>query len=739
MPKKIFYVVANGFFGGGERVFLQLAAKLDKNEFEPIFICGGSAPLLSALKTQGLRTISADFGRQFNPGIIFHLLKILRRESPDVIHAQGARVCFYLRIASFLAWRRASRPVIISTVAAPVEEYDVHQFRKIIYTFLDKLTEKIDDHFIAVTESIKNGILRVHKISPDKISVIHNGIELDHFSPEKTDSETFRKELNIDSSVKLIVSIGRLSNVKGFEYLIEAAKLIFKENPEANLKFAIAGEGELRQELETKIRESRLQGKVILLGHRTDTNMILAASDIFVLPSIREGFPMCLLEAMAMKKAIISSDFAGVNEILADYSDGLVIPAKNIPALKDAINKLLNNTALAAELSAGAHRKVSESFGINKTIALHIDAYNRCLFKKFTPIKKILIINVSGIGDFVESARAIQSIISKFPHSKIDLLVSSKVFDYAKDFPRVNKVFSFPVARAKGYPEFSFKIYFSLAGLLLKLRAAKYDLAANLFEITTVGGMLRMFLLFLVINPKKSAGRNTDGRGFFFSRQVAENSGEARNRVYYFDKISEVITGDKAIRDFKLFYSDADKDQVEKLLQNWGIGPADKLVLLNPGSDRPSRRWSSDNFALTADQLAREYSTKTIILGSKNEKDLSDSIAGKMHAPVFSSAGLISIGQLVCLISKARLLLTTDSAAMHMAGLLNVPLVALMGPGSPERNTPYGTNSKMAILHKEVGCNPCFYWDCPKQDFMKCMNIITPQEVLSEVEKFNTL
>ncbi|MBU2614482.1 MAG: hypothetical protein KKG87_02840, partial [Elusimicrobia bacterium] len=94
------------------------------------------------------------------------------------------------------------------------------------------------------------------------------------------------------------------------------------------------------------------------------------------------------------------------------------------------------------------------------------------------------------------------------------------------------------------------------------------------------------------------------------------------------------------------------------------------------------------------------------------------------------------IGQLINLVSRANLLLTTNSAAMHIAGIEGIPFVAVAGSGDPWRDVPSGNEDKMKLLWKKIKCNPCYYWECPKKAYMHCMKIITPEEVIKEAEKF---
>ena len=107
-----------------------------------------------------------------------------------------------------------------------------------------------------------------------------------------------------------------------------------------------------------------------------------------------------------------------------------------------------------------------------------------------------------------------------------------------------------------------------------------------------------------------------------------------------------------------------------------------------------------------------------------------------MHAPAHSSCGKMNLSQLVALISKAKLLITTNSAAMHIAGIQHIPFVAISGSSNPWRDRPEGDDGKMSIIWKEIECGPCSHWECPERERNKCMNVLKPADVLGYAEKF---
>src|SRR3989339_821071 len=203
MKQHILYIIENETFGGGENVFLQLAKNLDKKIFEPAFVCAVNDPLASDLMRHSIPIIPLHFNRRFSVSTIFKLVKIFKDHRPDIVHSQGGRVDLHVRIALALIKPKFLKPKLISTIACPVEEYDVPLIKLFFYVLLDRLFEPLTDYFLTVTDSLKYKIVKKHRIEPERIKTIYNGIELDDFNQELSGRSAFRKEFGISENTTL--------------------------------------------------------------------------------------------------------------------------------------------------------------------------------------------------------------------------------------------------------------------------------------------------------------------------------------------------------------------------------------------------------------------------------------------------------------------------------------------------------------------------------------------------------
>jgi glycosyltransferase involved in cell wall biosynthesis len=357
----ILFVIDGIEFGGGERVFVQLANGL-KDRYKLSAATMAGTKFEQTLKSRGVQTFPVDMSSQLFFKSVYHILNILKKNKVDYIHSQGSRADFFSRIAGSIA----GVPYIVCTIAAPVEKFDTSVFRKSIYRFFDYLTESSVNRFIVVSDSLEKLLTIKRGISTERVVKIHNGIELHRYQPDCT-SGKLRINLGISQDVPLIGYIGRINRSKGIEYLIEAAKKIFMLNP--GVRLLIVGEGPIKNELILKCKNLGIINNVIFTGFIDDIREILSAIDLLVFPSLSEGFPMITLESMAMAKPIIATMIDGVTEQISDGIEGILVPPKDPYALSNSIQRVIENKKLAHSLGAAARKKVEKEFSVERMIA----------------------------------------------------------------------------------------------------------------------------------------------------------------------------------------------------------------------------------------------------------------------------------------------------------------------------------------------------------------------------------
>lgn len=202
-------------------------------------------------------------------------------------------------------------------------------------------------------------------VRPELIVVIRNGIQpMSRSAPEHKASQRLAEELSLRPGELLILNVGRLREQKGQSYLLDAIPLVVKNLP--GVVFAIAGDGPLRSDLEEKARKLGIDHAVRFLGNRTDIPQLLAAADVFVLPSLWEGLPIALLEAMQAGLPSVVTNVEGVDEIITDQQNGLVVPVADPLALADALVTVLQDSELRARLGRSARQLVEAEYTVDQ-------------------------------------------------------------------------------------------------------------------------------------------------------------------------------------------------------------------------------------------------------------------------------------------------------------------------------------------------------------------------------------
>lgn len=357
----ILFVIDGLEFGGGERVFLQLAAGL-RDRYQVFVAAMPGGEFENELKQLKIQFLSVDISRRISFKPICQIKDIIRNNKIDLVHSQGARADFFARVAG----RLAGVPNILCTIAMPVEGFDTGPLRKKIYRFMDWLSERYVERFIVVSDSLKKTLIKRRGISTHQIVRIYNGIELEQYRPN-SEYGNLRKEWGVPEDVALIGAIGRMVSQKGFEYLIKAIPAIMKSFSKA--KIVIVGDGPLKEGLEALGEGLKVKSSLIFTGFRSDIKEILSAIDILVIPSLLEGFPMITLEGMAMAKPIVATNIDGITEQITDGINGILVPPKDPSALAKAVIRVLKDKEWARAMGLSARGKVEQDFSVEKMVA----------------------------------------------------------------------------------------------------------------------------------------------------------------------------------------------------------------------------------------------------------------------------------------------------------------------------------------------------------------------------------
>jgi glycosyltransferase involved in cell wall biosynthesis len=288
--------------------------------------------------------------------LIRQLTEVLRQQRIDILHTHKYKD----GVLGAVAAKRARVPHLVRTMhglAEPMVGWN--RVKSYIYHALDhRVLRRSADLIIAVSQRMAEG-LRESGFRPTMVTCIHNGVDVRQVRATRSRDEV-RRELQIDPHVLLIGTAGRLSPVKGQAGLLRAGARILRSGHQA--RFLIVGDGPLGSQLLSVATELRIDHACHFLGARADVFDIMAAMDIFVLPSLNEGIPMALLEAMALGTPVVGAAVGGIPEVIQHRVNGLLVPSGDDQGLADACLELAARPHFARTLAAQASRTIVEGF-----------------------------------------------------------------------------------------------------------------------------------------------------------------------------------------------------------------------------------------------------------------------------------------------------------------------------------------------------------------------------------------
>lgn len=319
---------------GVKRLFSWMIPRFDRTRFD--------VSLLSLRRKDVSDDTLESFGfpvhylskSKFDPTTLPALLSLLKRLEVDVIQTHGYGATTFGRAAA-----------LVRTMPNVLHEHanltDTPWFQKIP----DKLLDPRTDVAVAVSESTREFCIKARRLSPERVKKVYLGAPLEEFRPA-TEEQALeaKRSLSLPVDVRVCGTVTRLHESKGNRYFVEAAAQVGKVLPD--VRFVLVGEGPLQPELEARARELGITDRVVFLGFQRDVAACLASFDIAVFPSLWEGTPLTVFEAMAMAKPIVSTNVDGLEEVLRHDDNARVVPSRDPGALAAEMIRMLNDPSL---------------------------------------------------------------------------------------------------------------------------------------------------------------------------------------------------------------------------------------------------------------------------------------------------------------------------------------------------------------------------------------------------------
>lgn len=363
---RVLYLSHAFMVGGAEEMVLNLVRHLP-DRFEPFVTCINQAgPIGEEIRKTGVpfRVLGLD------PGIRrpWHLLGIerhLRQVQPDIVHTFLLTASLYGRAAAMLA----RVPIVVGT------EVNIYQQKRPHHVLAERLLMRGTNRVVVSAESVRDFYTRQVHADPTRVDVIYNAVDWSQLQTTMP-SGAMRASVGVPAAAPLAGIIARLTEQKAHRHLFDA----IAGRPElATLHLLVIGDGELREELRAQVDRLGLAARVHFLGARRDLGDLLAAIDLFVMPSLWEGLPLSMVLAMGAGLPVVATRVAGIPEVVENGVTGLLVPPADVPALGAALARLVSDQQLRETLGAAAAAFVRPRFGVDGYLAAVTGLYDRLL------------------------------------------------------------------------------------------------------------------------------------------------------------------------------------------------------------------------------------------------------------------------------------------------------------------------------------------------------------------------
>lgn len=380
MKKRILYIITKSNFGGAQRYVLELATALPKDHYEVAVACGGDGLLTEKIRKKGIPVFPIpSFDRDINfrkeLTSIPEIWNIFKKFNPDVVHLNSSKAG---GTGALLARLYGVPNIIFTAHGWPFFEKHTFLWRSVVW-LLSWVTALLAHKIILVSEHDKK-----HTCMPfvsRKLEIIYPSVPSIDFKSrddarEKLFNETIRTTHANDT---WLVSVAELTHNKNILAAIRAVEMYNSKSPVTKIFYSIIGDGELRTEYETYIKEHNLSDSIHMLGYVDNARAYLKAFNSFILPSFKEGFPYALLEAGSAELSVIASNVGGIPELITHQKTGFLIDPRNITsitqAFEDLFREIPRDLPVTQIFGQALKEKVTTQFSFEKMLSKTISIY----------------------------------------------------------------------------------------------------------------------------------------------------------------------------------------------------------------------------------------------------------------------------------------------------------------------------------------------------------------------------
>jgi lipopolysaccharide heptosyltransferase II len=547
------------------------------------------------------------------------------------------------------------------------------------------------------------------QVSAQNVRCIARSVDLQRFHQQRED--------NPSKPHPVIAIVGRLTPLKGHIYFLRAMAQVLRKMPYVKVWIigdVPVGKETYREELQVLVRRLGLSDAVEFLGTRQDVPQLLVKADLLVMSSIvPEAFGRVILEAQAVGVPVVATSVGGVVEIIDHEETGLLVLPKDSEAIAVACLRILSDKKFARQLVTSARQKLESKFTLQ-----HMADSTIAVYEELLKSLRILIIKVSSVGDVILITASLKALRRRFPSAHLSVLVGEASRKILHRCPYVDELIVVDFKnRDRGIK--------GLWQLGRKLLHGKFDKVID-FQNNT-----RSHLLSFLSFPKESFGFKRGRWGFLLTNPVTKINNDLPPVEHQFQILN--LLGMTYSRDayLELWPSAKDTQNAVQLLASEWVGSTTNAVGINIAA---SQRWATKNWpvefiARLCDILAAK-NIRVVITGMDKDRPLAKQLLTLTKNKPAILVGKTDLMELAAVIKQCKVFISPDSAPLHIAAAMKVPIIALFGPTSSQRHMPPAKTA--LVLEKKPTCAPCYSTHC-KIKTHACMRDITPEEIARQI------
>jgi lipopolysaccharide heptosyltransferase II len=639
------------------------------------------------------------------------LVRIIKEEEIDIVHARS-------RVPGWIAYfaTRKTRTVFITTCHG---YYTKHPFSRVMGW---------GRRVIALSNVIGRHMIDDFGVSNERIRLIPRSVDLDKFKYATPDKKR-KEEFNVGI-------IGRITPLKGHLHFIKAMARVAKAVP--RLKIWIVGDAPAskdayKEQLQILVKRLGLWNCTEFLGATRDVPEVLSHLDVLVLATTtHEAFGRVIVEAQASGVPVVATRVGGVVDIIEDAKTGLLVSPADPLSMSEAVIKIFKDPELARALAEEAYKKVKQEYNVELMVTRTLDVYLEALTNF-----NILIIKLSSLGDVILSTAALRAIKAKFNSAgsrspgpanekappapsnyKISFLVGEEPKDIILRCPYIDELLIYDFKnKDKGLP-----------GLLKTARILRKK---NFDMVIDLQNNRKSHLLAYLSQAPDRYGYDNGKFGFLLNHRIKDEKPPIDPVTHQF-RVLKMLGIDLQDPHLELWPSGQDQHYIDDFLASEWLSANQRLIGINISASPKwlTKNWPLHNIRELCEELRRR-DIRVVITGTEKDLECANTLIDLLeNTKVINACGKTTVNQLACLIKRCSVYISPDSASLHITAAVGTPFIALFGPTDARRHLlPAG---EYVLIKKDLPCSPCYKSKC-KQN--KCMELITPEEVMEAVER----